>query len=312
MQDPRAQHPRTQDSHSEVASPFPLTALSDQLSALAQKAESSLVRVEGRRGSVSSGVAVGPGLVLTAAHGLGDAERVTVSWGERTESAERLYVQPEADLALLRLEAQLPTLAPAEVASLRVGELVLAVGRPGDGVSARLGVIAALGEAWRLPGGLRLERYIETDIGAAPGFAGGAILRANGEWVGLINSHASRTSLVALPAPSVLRFVEALRSAGGQHRPRLGVSVQGVKLPSEWVQRFGRECGLLVMSVLPGSPAARAGVLLGDVLLAAGSAPLACATELECALFEAAGEREQAFEVLRGGELRKLLARFDA
>lgn len=308
MQDPAVQDPAKQDQAPSCS----LSALSDQLSALARSADASLVRVEGRRGCVVSGVGVGPSLVLTAAQGLGDAETLSVSCGDRVYSAQRLYVQPEADLALLRLESTLPMLPVADVSTLRVGELVLALGRPHEGISARLGVISTLGEPWRLPGGLRLERYVETDISSAPGFAGGAILRANGEWVGVASTSASRTSLVALPAASLIRFVETLRTGGGQHRPRLGVSVHGVKLPSDWAQRFGRHCGLLVLSVLPDSPAARAGVLLGDVLLAAGSAPLACATELEGALFDAAAEGEQAFEVLRGGELHKLLARFDS
>jgi S1-C subfamily serine protease len=190
----------------------------------------------------------------------------------------------------------------ADEASLRAGNLVLALGRRGaDGVSANLGVISATGGAWRTFRGGQIERFIRPDINISPGFSGGALVDAAGRLAGLNTSGLSRGTAITIPPSTVNRVVNDLLTSGHVRRGYLGVGLHPVRLPD------GRE-GLIVLSVEPDGPAAKSGVLLGDVLLTLAGKSISDTDDVQQHLgSEQVGKPLEAELVRGGGALRLTL-----
>jgi len=210
-------------------------------------------------------------------------------------------------VAVLRVGAELSPFKPADARALRVGELVLALARTGRGLGARLGIVSRLGGEWRLPGGTRFERYIESDVTPSPGLEGSALVTVSGELVGLNATGLARGALVSLPVASVGRIVDALLAHGRVRRARLGVALERVELPRAVADRLGRRRGLVVVAVVEGSPAERGGLLLGDVILAIDEKPTERVDDLQSALDENAIDREVSADILRAGKGQRLL-----
>lgn len=245
-----------------------------------------VVRVEGRRRVPASGV-FGPGssLVVTAQHVLRRDEgiRVGLPDGEVVE-ARLVGRDPSRDLGLLELSgASAPEgWAWGEGEGLAVGQIALAVGRPGRDLEASLGLVSALGGAWRRRGGATIDRFLRADLVMYPGFSGGALVDAAGRVQGLLSSALARGAAIALPTATVGAVVEELAAHGHIRRARLGVGVQAARLPkSEGEDRSG----LLVVHVEEDGPAERAGLFVGDLLLTLADHPLPDAD----ALLEALG-----------------------
>jgi serine protease Do len=195
----------------------------------------------------------------------------------------------------------------ADSAALRVGELVVALARTGRGLRARLGILSRLGGEWRLPGGTRFERYVESDVSPSPGLSGSALVTVSGELVGLNATGLARGALVSLPAADVGRIVDALLAHGRVRRARLGVALERVELPRAVAERLGRRRGLVVLAVVEGSPAERAQLLLGDVVLAIAGKPTERVDDLQSALDESAIDVQVPVDILRAGQEQKLL-----
>jgi S1-C subfamily serine protease len=182
---------------------------------------------------------------------------------------------PTTDLAVLRAEASGLTAATwAPVEDLRVGHLVLALGRPGQTVQATLGIVSALGQGWRTPGGGQVDRYLQTDVVMYPGFSGGPLVGVGGRVLGLNTSALVRGVSLAVPFNTVRRVVDALLAHGRVRRGYLGVGIQPVRLPGNLAQGLGQETGLLLVQVRPGTPAEQAGLLLGDTIVALDGQPV--------------------------------------
>jgi S1-C subfamily serine protease len=175
----------------------------------------------------------------------------------------------------------------------------LTIGRSHDsGVNATLGIVSALGPAWRTWRGGRLDRYIRLDLTLYPGSSGGLVVNTAGEAVGIATSALSRIAGVAIPASTVNRVVDELLARGHVRRGYLGVGLQPVALPDH-------HKGLIVLSLEPDGPAAKAGVVIGDVLLSLGGHTVADTDDIQAAL-EARGVGEAIEgEFLRGGAPRK-------
>lgn len=288
-----------------------LPVVSRELSEVAARAEGSVVNVQAHGSCGATGFSWASDLVVTTARALDGGGRVEVGLQGRRLPAKLLGVHLQTDLAVLRVEGELDVLKLSALPwaapeSLALAELVLALARPGDRVRARLGIVSALGEKWRLAGGAEFERYIESDLSPAPGFSGGPLLRANGELIGLNNARLSRGVLLTLPAAGVSRIVESLVAHGRVPRAHLGVAVQSVRLPRPLAEAVGRASGLLVLSVEPGSAAERGGLMLGDLLLELGGRPLGQVGELQAALGEATLGTEIPLQLVRGGDRRQL------
>lgn len=249
-----------------------LQQVSDDLAATVEAVSPGLVRVEARRRFPASGIVWSPdGVIVTAHHVIEQDEAVQVGLhGGQTVTATLLGRDATTDLAVLRVGAQLtpPVWAEAALASLRVGHLVLGVGRPAQRAQATLGIVSALGENWRTPTGGLLERYVQTDVVMFPGFSGGPLMNAAGQVLGLNTSALLRGLSLTVSIATLHRVVGMILTHGKIRRGYLGVSTQPVRLPASLREKVEQETGLLLITVEPQSPAELGGLLLGDTLIA--------------------------------------------
>ena len=281
-----------------------LEHLSEALAAAVQSAGEGVVRVEGRRRIPSSGIVwSADGLVVTAHHTIDRRSEVQVGLPDgKATAAKVLGRDPATDLAVLRLStAGGRVLKRIEEGQAKVGHLALALGRPGDSIQSTLGVVSALEGGWRSPLGGHIEHYLQSDVVMNPGFSGGPLIDAWGRVVGMNTSALLRGIALAIPVATIERVSQALVEHGRIRRGFLGVGVQPARLPQPMEDRSGQSTGLLVASVEGGSPAERAGVMLGDVLLALGGERLAGMEDLLAALGGDVVGKATPLEILRGG-----------
>jgi S1-C subfamily serine protease len=147
-----------------------------------------------------------------------------------------------------------------------------------------------------------VDRYVETDLAPEPGFSGGLALDARGAAIGMASAGLLRGTPLLLERATVERIVTALLTQGRVQRGYLGVGTQAVRLSDAIASSAGQGAGLLVASVRPNSPAHRAGLLQGDVLLALGAAKLLDVASLQAALEDVAG-RVLSLSLVRAGQL---------
>jgi S1-C subfamily serine protease len=314
-----------------------LQSLSDALAAAVEKASPGILRVEGRRRLPGTGIVwSSDGVIVTAHHIIERNENINVSLpGDVIAPARLIGRDPNTDLAVLKVDASTPPPVWADGSDgneLKVGHLVLAVGRPTAQVQATLGVVSKLSEPEAEQkrkrvhveerghgrggrGGRRWMWYaenemfgnvgpvIQTDVVMYPGFSGGPLLDASGAVRGMNTSALSRGSSVTIPTATVRRVVDALLSHGKVRRGYLGIGAQPVRLSSALAQQLDQEIGLMLVSVEAGSPAEKSGLLLGDILVGLNDYTVETIDEL---LMLLGGERvgtEAVVRVVRGGQL---------
>jgi S1-C subfamily serine protease len=286
-----------------------LSSLSEALADIADQGGRGLVRVEARRRLPASGIIwSADGYLVTAHHVVRRDDDIQVGLPDgRTVPAALVGRDPSTDLAVLRAEAT--GLTPAAWAvpdELRVGHIMLALGRPGRTVQATLGIVSALGDAWRTPAGGQLDRYLQTDVVMYPGFSGGPLVDPAGKVLGLNTSALLRGVSLAVPAPTVRRVVETLQTHGRVRRGFLGVGTQPVRLPEEVARQLGQETGLLLVSVNPGGPAGKAGLTLGDTIVGLDNEQVRHLDELSALLSADRVGAEVPVRILRGGQVQEL------
>ena len=277
-----------------------LLTLSNDLAAAVEHAARAVVGVNARRRFGSTGVHWRPGLVVTADHTIEVDEDITVTTPDGgTLAASVAGRDPTVDLAILRVDAG--GLAVADIATepARVGHIVLAVGR---GTRASWGVISAIGAGRRE----RVAELLSLDLTLYPGFSGGPLVDARGRVVGITTSGSRRHLQLAIPAVTVDRIVDELLRRGHLPRPYVGVGTQQVQLGEALRQKLGTEqrTGIIVVDVQPDSPAARAGILIGDVIVAVGETRITEPTELRAALRPHHVGETLTMSLVRGGEPR--------
>jgi S1-C subfamily serine protease len=293
-----------------------LAAFSDDLAAIVAKAARSVVTVAARPRQSASGIlwrTDNETIVLTADHVVEREDDITVRFPDGREvKAQLIGRDPSSDLAALRLpSADLGAdAAPAELSDgLRVGNLVLAVGRPTTGgPRVSFGAVSTIDGPQRSWQGGEIEGIIYADVTLYPGFSGGPMVDLSGRVVGMSSSHLTRESGTALPIQTLQRVANTLLTHGRVRRGYLGVGTQQVPLPAALTQKaaLAQDAGLLVISVEPGSPAEAGGLLVGDILVAIGGQSL---TDVEALRGQLGSDRlgqALAVKVLRGGEPRDL------
>lgn len=247
-----------------------LQSISTATADLAESAGRSVVRVEGRHRLPASGVVyTADGIILTAHHVVERDEqlRVGLPTGGSVD-AELVGRDPGSDLAVLRVATTGLTAATwIDADELRVGNLILALGRPGQSVQATLGIVSARGGAWRTGSGGDIDRYLQTDVVMYPGFSGGALVTADGRFGGINSSALVRGVSVTIPAATVVRVASTILAHGRMPRGYLGVGIQPVRLDASLQEQLGQQTGLMLMSVEAGAPAAQGGLLQGDVIV---------------------------------------------
>jgi S1-C subfamily serine protease len=255
----------------------PFAALSTRLAALVESVTPRLVAVHGRDGRASSGILWRPGLVVTAAETLEREEDITLALPDGRRVAATLAGRDAAtDIALLRAaEADggaggglaLPPEAGDAEAALRPGHLLLALGLGEDGPIAALGIAAVVGGPWRSQRGGRIDRRIRLDLALHPAAEGGAVIDHAGRLLGMAVFGPRRRALV-IPATTIARAAASLEARGRFARGYLGLAMQAVRVG-------GARNGLIVVGIDPRGPAERAGLVLGDVIVAWDGVPLA-------------------------------------
>ena len=221
-----------------------LAALSNDIATTVERVASGVVAVEGRARIGSSGFYIRPDLILTADHALESDEIEIVRANGETETATIAGRDPSTDLALLRVENAGVPLEFASPDALRVGAIVLAVARDDDGdLAATMGVISAVGDAWRTWHGGEIDRFVRPDLSLYPRFSGSPLVDVSGRVIGLNTGGLSRRQTLTVPASTIERVVDALLTRGGRiPRGYLGVALQGV------------QGGVIVLGVEPKQP----------------------------------------------------------
>lgn len=284
-----------------------LSDLSQNLATAVENAGTGIVRVEARPRLPASGIVwSADGVIVTAHHIVEEEENIGIGLPDgRTATAKLVGRDPTTDLAVLRSDAT--GLAPrgwADISNTKVGHIVLALGRPGQRVMATLGIISALGDSWRTPAGGRLDRYLQTDVVMYPGFSGGPLVDANGQFIGLNTSALLRGVSITVPAATLQQVVQTLLTKGKVTRGYLGVGAQPVRLPSAVSQQLNQETGLLLVSVEPGGPADKAGLFLGDVVAGIGGQAVRHLDDLLGALSSDRVGTSVPVKIVRGGAVR--------
>lgn len=283
-----------------------LQEISDSLADAASKAAAGIVQVNGRRGGPASGIVWANGVVLTSSHVLDSDEDITVSDGENEKPATVAGRDPGTDIAVLKVEGLKATQAERG-GEARPGEIVLAVGRPGE-LQVSLGVVASTAGRQRGWRGRGLSGLLVTDAQLFEGFSGGALVDASGRVLGVNSWYYGRGTTRALPAAAADRVAQSLLTHGKVPQPYLGIGTQPVYLDEAQRAAAGQDSGLMVVSVEAGSPAATAGVLQGDVLVALGGAATARMRDLYAALTQVDVGSSQTLKVVRAGEIKELSA----
>lgn len=312
-----------------------LQQLSDAIAQTVETVADGIVRIEARRRLPATGVVWSENLIVTAHHVIEKEEDITIGLNDGTTvTASLVGRDPHNDLALLKTDA---TLTPANWAGdedLRVGHLVLALGRPGEKVQVTLGVTSALvnrdnakrkreeaaergprgphgrhrhgrrrrgGHGW---GRALVDGYIQTDVTMYPGFSGGALVSGDGKIHGLNTSGFTQGTSIAVPVSTIRSTVATLLSDGKMQQGYLGVGVQPARLPENVAESLDQETGLLVVSVEKDSPAQKAGFLVGDILVSLDGESTEYVDELLILLASSKVGETVTTVIVRGGETK--------
>jgi S1-C subfamily serine protease len=298
-------------SAQEQTSSGVLTGVSNELANAVERAGQSVVSVRARRRVAAGGVVWAPGIVVTADHVIENEEDITVTLHNGQQVKATLAGRDQGtDIAVLRVDSK--DLIPAQIgdsAGLRVGQLALAVARPGDdGLAASIGIVSAISGSWRTWRGGTVDSRIRTDLTLYPGFSGGPLVDVAGKVVGINTSGLSRGHSLTIPTETIKRVSDTLLARGRISRGYLGVGLQPVQLPADLVGKLGlsQSNGLIVVSVDSDGPAAKAGFFLGDILVALGDKTVEDTQHVQDVLTpETIGKSLQA-KLIRGGELKTL------
>jgi S1-C subfamily serine protease len=279
--------------------------LSNALAGAVDRAAGSMFSVHGRPRLPSTGVQWRPGLIVTANHTVEPDREVTVTAPDgRTLSAQVIGREPRLDIAVLRAEVSaVPAADVGDDGDLRIGHWVLAVG---FGPRASAGIVSALD--------VRSSRHhiagemLAVDLTLYPGFSGGPLVDVLGRVIGITTSGVSRHLQCAVRAAAVTRLAEHVVRGGKIPRAYLGVGTQSVVLPDLLRERLtlAQRTAVVVVNVTSDSPAAAAGLVIGDVIVSIAGHAITEPGDLVAVLHPDRVGKTVTTKILRGGEPREL------
>jgi S1-C subfamily serine protease len=253
-----------------------LKEMSNGLADAVKKAAVFTVTVDDGRGYPSTGVVYKNGLVVTAAQAVDseDEIRVVLSDG-KTVKARLAGRDPSHDLAALKLEEETTNVAEISDGDVRVGELVLALGRPtDDGVQASLGVVGVAKGNYGGGHGPAVEGVMRADATRYPGFSGGPLIDTEGRVVGINTFGFQYGSSLTIPVATAWAIADKLESEGSVKRGYLGLRSQPVEIPEGVELGRKQESGLLVVAIEKGSPAGESSLMVGDIIFGVDGAEI--------------------------------------
>ncbi|MBA3459273.1 MAG: trypsin-like peptidase domain-containing protein [Deltaproteobacteria bacterium] len=270
-----------------------LQSLDQALAAAVTSVSPSVVHVARGHGG-GTGIAWTSELVISASFHTPDRTTVGIATGDgnlEQRDAEVIGRDAGTDIAVLKIAGG--GLTPAtfrELDTLGVGNLALAVGRPGKTARASLRAIGVLGPEVETPHGGKLDRYLESDRQIPRGFAGGPLIDPDGKVIGMNTRTLLRGADIAVPTVTIRRVVDELIKHGGIRKGYLGVGAYPA----------GRDDGALIASLDDGGPGAAAGLIVGDIVLEIAGDRITGPDTLRAALASRPGE-EVEIALLRGG-----------
>ncbi|MBL8063884.1 MAG: trypsin-like peptidase domain-containing protein [Anaerolineales bacterium] len=283
--------------------------LSEAMANAAEQSGRYTVLVDARRRMPASGIAFAKDMILTASHVVEREEDIRILLGDGTELTARLAGRDTGtDLAVLKLDSASAT--PAELAGTpaRVGQFVLAVGRPSrSGIESSFGTVNSIGGPIRTGRGGMLEKYIRTDIVSYPGFSGGPLIGGDAQVFGINTSgFGGGGEAITIPADIAWKTAETLAKHGKIKRGYLGIRSQTVNLPADAQAQLKREqeTGLLIVGMEKDSPAEKSGLMVGDILVGVAGAAVEHHDELFVRMGGDVVGKATAMDVLRGGKLQ--------
>lgn len=285
-----------------------LASLSNDLATAVEQAATSIVTVYGRQRMPATGIVWAEGgLIVSANHVVERDEDIHIDTPDGQHlSANVVGRDPNSDLVLLKIESA--ELSPAVRASRepKVGQFVLAIGRPGkSGPMASLGVISLVGGKGGDQRRNQLGNFLKTDAAMLPGFSGGPLVDAWGEILGLNSSTLGRGSGFTLPNATIDKVVSSLQQHGKVRRGFLGVSAQAVAVNDQLAESLGLESrkALVIVGLESGGPAEQQGLFIGDIIVQVGGSPVGSVDQLMEQLSGDVVGQSVEIGVVRGGEL---------
>ncbi|HWG64539.1 MAG TPA: trypsin-like peptidase domain-containing protein [Streptosporangiaceae bacterium] len=291
-----------------------LEEIQQNIARLTESAGASVVGI-GQRWGVGSGVILGDGRVLTNAHNVrGDQVSVTFPDG-RTAEGTVAGRDLDGDLAVIDVDTSgAPALSWAANASVGVGTPVFALSNPGGrGLRVTVGFVSGVERSFRGPRGRRITGSVEHTAPLLPGSSGGPVVDADGQLLGVNTNRLGEGFYLAIPADESLRSrVDGLSRGESAQRPQLGIAIAPRHVASRLRRAVGLPDieGLLIQDVTEGSPAARAGLAQGDLIVAAGTRPVRSMDDLFDVL-ASAGSDSLELRVVRGVDERTIQVAFE-
>jgi serine protease Do len=286
-----------------------LVSLSNELATAVERTAASIVAVHGRRGIGSSGIAWRENLIVTSSEGIRAEEGIKLLLPDGSVATARLRGRDAGtDLAVLETDAGgLRPLEFAGDASLKVGQLALAVGRTANtGPIASFGIISGVSGEWKTWRGGTINPFVRLDVSVYSTLSGGAAVDAGGNLIGLVSTGLSRTSVFAVTGATINRVAGKLVEHGYVSHGFLGIALQPVALPKEIKEKLQQEAGIMLLGIEPEGPAAVSGLILGDVLVTAGGQALTGPEALAALLERTSPGQTVKFRVLRAGVFQDL------
>jgi S1-C subfamily serine protease len=287
-----------------------LIELSDALAQATDRAAKNTVAVHAEARGSSSGVIWRSGVIVTSEHALRRDDEIHVTLGDgRVVPATLAGRDPSTDLAVLKCaEAATPVTEFGDPAAIKPGSLTLVVGRTrASGPVAALGVVSLATTERKTWTGASLAPYIRLDIALSPTAAGAAAVDAHGRIFGIATPRFARFGAIAVPASTVNTVVDTLLQKGRIPRGYLGVGLQPVRLPEALRQTLHREqkTAAIILEVESESPAHKAGLVIGDIIVALSGQPVARLEDVHSQLQGAAIGKSLTLGFVRGGALQE-------
>lgn len=282
-----------------------LSSFSQALTELVSETASGVVAIKSAAYRVTSGVALSNDLIAVASHSLRRENSVPVIAANGAEATGVILGRdPGVDLAILKAEGLTTRALPkADSSTLKPGLLAVVVGFTADvGATASLGILGAVGPERRIWRGGTLDHFLRLDANVYPSQSGAAVVTAEGQLIGMATPALSRHSTLIVPVSTIERTARELVNQGRIRHGYLGVGVQPVEIPENLRSKMLSEStGLIVLSVETGSPAEKAGLQLGDILLTLNGKAMTDIGELHSALRSDIIDKRVEAIVLRGG-----------